>query len=69
VNVEWPVYKLVAIWVGVVLFADDLEVLCFGVRAQEDCCVVTEDSNHDHDDEDGQEDPVAQGGVQEEGLR
>ena len=29
---------------------------------------MTEDANHDHDDEDGQKDPVAKSWVQEQGL-
>ena len=48
------------------LFADRFERLAFWGGLEEESGVVAEDANHDHDDEDGQEDPVAESWIQEE---
>jgi len=50
------------------LFADGFERVKFWRGLEEERCVVAKDSNHDHDNEDGQEDPVAKSWVQEERL-
>lgn len=61
--------SVLVVLAGEVLFTECFETLWFWRGLQQKGCIVSEDADHDHYNKDGQQDPVAQGRVQEQRLR